>query len=353
MFSFLESSSSAPPAELWLGALAYVFGGILAGLFVSKVASRILKKLSSKTKNRVDDIVLAVTEKPLVFILTIAGFRLGIEHLSLEKSADAFVDKAYYILVAIAVAWVITRIADAIIQEYVVPAVEKTEGDLDDQLLPIVRKAIKVIVWGIALLMGFKNAGYDVGAIMAGFGIGGAAIAFAAKDTLSNFFGSVAVFVDKPFKIGDRIKIAGVDGSVVDIGIRTSRIKTLDNRIVTIPNSTFASSPIENVSSEPSTKVVEVLELSYANEPALMERALGSLRAIGHESIEESPLAGVSGFTETAIKVTFVFYVKKGADYLATLDAVNGAALRALRAEGVEFAAARRVLVANTEGAGR
>lgn len=348
MSSFLATELAGRPLSLWLLAVLYILGGFVAGLLVSRISAGILKKVSAKTKNRVDDIILAVTEKPLVFILAIAGLRLGLERLALEDAADAFVDKAYYILVAIAVAWVLSRVIDAVAEEYVAPLVERTEGDLDDQLLPIVRRVLKVLAWALALLIGLKNAGYDVGALIAGLGIGGVAVALAAKDTLSNFFGSMAIFIDRPFKMGDRIKINGVDGTVVDIGIRTSKLKTLDNRVVTMPNLSFSSSPIENVSSEPSTKVVEYLDLSYSVGSPGVEKALAILRGLPSsvEGIEEEIACGLSGFAESSLRLTFVFYVRKGSDYLCTIDAVNRSILFSFGEAGIDFAFPTRVVIA-------
>ena len=83
------------------------------------------------------------------------------------------------------------------------------------------------------------NAGYDVGALLAGVGIGGLALAMAAKDFVANIFGGITIFVDKPFTVGDRVKVNGIDGVVKEIGIRSTRIQTLENRLVTIPNHQF------------------------------------------------------------------------------------------------------------------
>ena len=91
----------------------------------------------------------------------------------------------------------------------------------------------------MAIILGLNNAGYDVGAIVAGLGIGGLALALAAQDSVKNLFGGFTIFVDKPFKVKDRIKISGFDGAVEEIGIRSTRIRTLDGRMVTIPNSKF------------------------------------------------------------------------------------------------------------------
>lgn len=109
---------------------------------------------------------------------------------------------------------------------------------------------------GDVRIVALNNAGYDVGALIAGLGIGGLALAMAARDTVSNVFGGFTIFTDRPFTLNDRIKVSGFDGTVDEIGIRSTRLRTLAGTLVTIPNSTFSESAVENVSAEPSRKVV-------------------------------------------------------------------------------------------------
>ncbi len=334
-------------AEEWLVSAAFIVGGIVVGKVVSWITTNIQRSLSAKTKNKVDDIVLAIVEKPLVLIVSVAGIAVGVDKLHIDASVQAWVDKSFNVVVALVAAWTLSRILDAVIDEYIAPLVEKSEGDLDDQLLPIIRKSFKAVIWVFAVVVALKNVGYDVGPLLAGLGLGGVAIALAAKDTISNFFGSVAVFIDRPFKINDRIKIAGYDGTVVEIGIRTSRLKTLDNRIVTIPNASFASSPIENVTSEPNSKVVQTLELARANKHEKLVEAVETLKAIGKEieGTDGEPAAGVASIGEYSYKVTFVFYVKKGADYLGTINAVNLEVLKRFERAGIALALPTRSIV--------
>lgn len=347
MRDIFESKLQGNSLENWLFAAAFVVGGIIVGKIVSWITANVLRRISSKTKTRLDDIVLAVAEKPLVLIVSVAGVALGINRLSLSAETSVTVDKAFIVLVTIAATWTVTRVMDAVIDEYLVPYTQKSEGTLDDQLVPIFRKGFKVVAWIIAALFALKNVGYDVGALMAGLGLGGVAIAMAAKDTLSNFFGSVTVFIDRPFKINDRIRIAGYDGSVTEIGLRTSRLRTLDNRIVTIPNATFSASPIENVSSEPNTKVIQTLDLARTNDAEKLAEAVELLKEIGAKvaGTDGTPAAGISSIGEFSYRTTFVFFVKKGADYLNTVNAVNLEVLRRFEAAGIALAYPTRTLI--------
>ena len=103
------------------------------------------------------------------------------------------------------------------------PTLDEKDNAMMDQFAPILRKGLRSLIWVLGLIMALNNAGYDVGALLAGVGIGGLAMATAAKDFVSNIFGGITVFVDKPFQVGDRIQIGGYDGTIEEIGIRSTR----------------------------------------------------------------------------------------------------------------------------------
>jgi hypothetical protein len=111
-----------------------------------------------------------------------------------------------------------------------------THTKLDDQLVPLLRKSMKVVVVLAGVLFGLQNLDVDVGSLLAGLGIGGIAFALAAKDTVSNFFGSVMIFVDRPFQIGDWIHVDGAEGIVEEVGFRTTRVRAFDDAMLIVPN---------------------------------------------------------------------------------------------------------------------
>ena len=123
----------------------------------------------------------------------------------------------------------------------------KTESQIDDQLAPLVIKTLKVLVILIGGLIVLQNFGVNVTALLAGLGIGGVALAFAAQDTVANVFGTITILLDSPFKLGDRIKILDVDGTILEVGFRSTRIRTLYNSVITLPNSVVAKEKIDNL----------------------------------------------------------------------------------------------------------
>jgi Small-conductance mechanosensitive channel len=337
--------------DLWLKAAAYIVGGFVVGVIAAWLCKNVFKAIFSKTKTKIDDILLDAIEKPLVAILVFVGIRQGIDILTVAPGVAPWFSKVITILIAGSVAAALAKLFDGLIQEYLVPYVQKSEGNLDDQLLPIIRKTVAIIIWVIFALFAIKEAGYDIGALLAGLGIGGVAIALAAKDTLSNFFGSVAIFVDKPFMINDRVRVAGYDGTIVEIGIRTSRLRTLDNHLVTLPNSVFAAGAIVNVSAEPATKVSTKVQLDTVVGYEGTKRALDILKDIGDKTsgCEKGALVSLTGFGDSSFDLVMYFFIKKGADYFGTINAVNLEILKRLEEANLPLAFPTRVIMERKE----
>lgn len=324
----------------WFISLLIILASVIFGKILYWFFGRIIKKLTSKTKTKIDDILVDMIEEPIVLAITIAGLWYGLNRLEFTEWWQEWMGKIYHILLAINITWFIARLVDAIIEEYVVPLTEKTESDLDDQIMPIVKKGLRSIIWILGIIVALNNAGYDVGALIAGLGIGGLALAMAAKDSVSNIFGGVMVFTDKPFKVGDRIKIGGYDGTITEIGIRTSRLKTLEGRIVTIPNAQFTGNMVENVSLEPSRKVISNLGLIYDTTPEQIELAMNLLKEISskNENLEDNYLVSFNNFGDFSLGILYIYYIKKEADILQTQTDINLAILKSFNENGLEMA---------------
>ncbi|MDR3166538.1 MAG: mechanosensitive ion channel family protein, partial [Treponema sp.] len=205
---------------------------------------------------------------------------------------------------------------------------------------PVLRKLFKGFTAIFAGGLILKTLGYNISALMTGLGLGAAAIALASKDTLSNFFGSITVFADRPFRLNDRIKITGFDGHITDMGIRTSRLRTAENRTVVIPNSVFAANPIENISAEPNTKVTQTIAIKRENGREKIALGLSLLREIGAstEGTDASPAAGLVAIGGLTCQLSFIYYIAKDADYLDTVNRVNFEILRRFEEAGISLA---------------
>lgn len=324
----------------WAFSLLLILGAVLAGKLLYWFFGTIVKKLTAKTKTKLDDIIIDMIEEPIVFALTLLGIWFAVKNLALPDAVLTWIWRVFKILIIMNIAWLVTRLLDSLYKEYLVPLASKSKTDLDDQLLPIVSKGSKIIIWIMAIIIALNNAGYDVTALIAGLGIGGLALAMAAKDTVANIFGGVTIFTDQPFKVGDRVKVAGYDGTIKEIGIRSTRLQTLEGRVVTIPNSTFSDSPVENVTWEPSRKVVLNLGLTYDTKPKEMEKAVKILKDIARKNkhVNEDVLISFNAFGDSAMNILFIYYIKKGEDILETQTEMNLEILKQFNRSGLDFA---------------
>jgi len=325
----------------WAIALAIIIGSVIIAKLAFFIISKVVKRLTKRTKGKLDDIIVDMIEEPIVFAIIIAGVWYGLNFLNLNEWWQDFIGKVYYILIIFNIAWMLNRLFDALVKEYLMPLVEESDSDLDDQLLPIASKGVKITVWVIALIVGLNNAGYDIGALIAGLGIGGLALAMAAKDSVANLFGGFTIFTDKPFTIHDRIKADGFDGAVEEIGIRSKRLKSLEGRIVTIPNALFASESIENVSSEPDRKVALDLGLTYDTTPDAMQKAMEVLQEIAKNNKSLDSEKTVTAFTEfgdSAMVIRFIYYINKGEGIYGTMSDINMEILKKFNENKFDFA---------------
>jgi MscS family membrane protein len=334
----------------WLIALGIVLGGIVVARLFYFLSTKFLKPLAAKAKGRLAHLLVDMLEEPLAIGFVIAGLFWAERSLILDPKVDGVFSKVIGFAVILDLTWAIARLLDSLIDNYVVPAVEKSESKLDDQVLPVARNAGRVLIWLVGAIIAIDNAGYNVGAIVAGLGIGGLAFAFAAQETIANLFGGVTIFVDQPFRINDRIKVSGFDGWVREIGLRTSKLETLDGRRLTVPNSFFSKSVIENVSSEPATKIVETLSLARSNDAAAIEKALALLGELvrADPELEGNSTAFFGDFGASSYDLTLVLWISKGADLGMVRSRVNLAILRAFTGAGIGLALPMRLMLDET-----
>lgn len=296
--------------------------------------------LLNKAKLHFSNIFVTNLIQPIIFCLILIGIWLSLHILNISEGISTFLSRIYHFIIILNITWLINRIFNSLVEEYIEPFVIKTESDLDDHLLPVIKKTLCVVIWVIGIIMAMDSFGYDVRALIAGFGIGGIAIAMAAKDSISNIFGSFNIFTDKPFKIGDRIRIGGYDGSVVEIGVRSTRLKTLDGTLVTIPNSKITDSMVENVTLEPSRKVVLNLGLTYDTSSENIEIAMNILRdiAMHKDGVNDDYVVGFNSFNDSALNIIFIYFIETGGDVLKIMSDINLEILSKFNAAKIKFA---------------
>jgi MscS family membrane protein len=340
MSEFFEKTFYGNTVAEWSVSLLIIAGTFVLSKALYWLFGNIIKRITKKTKSKLDDLLVDKIEEPVILALVLGGIWYALLYLNLSEGILNFIDKAFYVAFTFDVSWLVVRLVDSLLVEYLTPLVKKTNGNLDDQLLPIVRKSLKGTIWAIAIVVGLNNAGYDVGALLAGLGLGGLAFAMAAKDSVANLFGGITVFMDKPFKIGDRIVIDGYDGTIVDMGMRSTKLKTLAGRLVTIPNKNFTEKYIENISSEPSRKIAMSLGLTYDTQPKAILKAVEILKDIDKQNkyTDDECVAIFESFGDFSLNITYIYYITKGEDIWAAIHHTNHEILSRFNDAGLEFA---------------
>ena len=337
---YLSKEIFGNPVENWLITIGILFGSFVFVKILYWVFSNIFQKITSKTTNSLDDTLLRTLQKPITFLVIVSAYFYSVKFLHFSLSTESILLNIAYLLIALGLTSVISRIIDAVISEVILPISEKSDTSFDNHLIPVIQKAVRVIIWSLGVVIGLDNIGFDITAMIAGLGIGGLALALAAQDSVKNIFAGVMIFLDKPFKIKDRIKIDGHDGVVEEVGLRSTRIRTLEGRIVTIPNCTFTDNSVINVTSQPALKVKINLGLTYDTNEDDMQKAINILQDIvkNQDAITDDYAAGFNGFGDFSLNILFIYYVRPESHWLNTQTLVNKEVLRRFNEEGLEFA---------------
>ena len=228
----------------------FIFFIITLSLIIHKIFTLVIEKiiisfLIKRGHTKIAKRYVAPVARPMSILIIFPILLLLIPVIQLPIKINS------YIIIALKAAWpvfftiVAYRLVD-VLSMYMMKLAEKTESTLDDQLVPMVRKALKIFVIIIGLLAILMNLNINIVPLLTGLSIGGLAFALAAQDTLKNFFGSLMIFLDKPFQIGDWITSGDIDGTVEEVGFRATRIRTFRNSVTYVPNSLIADRMVDN-----------------------------------------------------------------------------------------------------------
>jgi MscS family membrane protein len=264
--------------------------------------------------------------------------------------------KAANIAGSFAILWFIYRLVD-VVDAQLRKWAALSGSTIDDMLAPLVGRTFRVFIVIIGGIIIIQNVtGIKIGPLLASLGIGGLAIAFAAKDSIANFFGTVTILFDKPFQVGERIVIDKYDGVVESVGFRSSRIRTLAGHLVTIPNERVVNSSVENIGLRPHIKWVTNIGITYDTPPEKAEKAVQILRDLleDHEGIKEDfpPRVFFNGFNDWSLNIMVIawYHPPDYWAYQAWLQKTCLEIMNRFKAEGIEFAfPSRTIYMANDD----
>ncbi len=254
---------------------------LTASLVIAAAINLILKiliKKAEQTNTKIDDIILHAIGRPLYILVIVAGIYYAVHQTpGLDELINKY-DEGYkyrHFLITIFITWVVATLAKRIIRDYGYELAARTEGEMDDRLVALADMSVKYVIWLIGIMMALQGIGIEITPIITGMGILGLAVALAAQTVLSNVFGGVTITIDQLYKVGDRVEFGGVYGDVYEIKPRYTRVKTLDNTIITIPNSKVINENIINFAvPDASVRVKIPVSVAYGTDPAKVEKIM-------------------------------------------------------------------------------
>lgn len=246
---------------------------------LTKVVFRALSNLFSKTTTDIDNRLLEAARKPLMVFITVFGVYMAIVVFPLDNEWQKTVNLIYRAVSMGNFFWLLWRLSDVLMDVVAYNAQER--GASVGDFMPIIKKTLRVFLAVVGLIMIIDNLGYSVSGILATFGLGGAALALASKDTIANLYGAVSIAVDRPFKVGDWIQVGDkVDGDVEEIGIRSTRVRTWPKAVTVIPNSVLCNEYIVNWSRMNKRRVRQIVGVTYETKPEQMQQLLEDIRQL-------------------------------------------------------------------------
>lgn len=268
------------PNWKWVIFLVAATSGFIIQALLKQVFAKI--KSSARFKEKANNsFVHHFTELPiegsLSWILTGSFWMESVDLLALPEGLAKYLRLATHVLMAfycIRLSYLAVDALGNLLEDFT----KKTENTLDDQLAPFVTKSLKVLVVVIGILIILQNFGFNVISLLAGLSLGGLALALAAQETAANVFGSITLILDRPFQVGDWVKIGDTEGTIEEIGFRSTRIRTFYQSLVTIPNSVTAKEKIDNMGVRPRRRVRHTMGFTYDSSEEQLKSFMDKMR---------------------------------------------------------------------------
>jgi MscS family membrane protein len=274
----------------WIGLPLILLGAFIVSWMLVGILYRVVRRVAHRTRTTLDDLIIDLTRRPSRALVTLALFAAGLPLLRLAAPAFRVVKGVNRVLAVVIVTWLVIRLLDVFVGAWRerLRAREQRSGMAVLSLASKTAKALIVLLAGIAML---QNFGVNVTGLLAGLGVGGIALALAAQKTVENLFGGVSLAADQPVRVGDFCKFGTQVGTVEDIGLRSTRIRTLDRTIITVPNAEFAQVQIENYAARDRIRLLTTLNLRYETTPEQLRRVLEELRKLllAHPKVHPDP----------------------------------------------------------------
>ncbi len=322
-------------------ALLATFAGTYTGY---RILMRLLKSrwLVTLTENRPElyESIIGLVRNPLRLLQVTLAVAIGLHYFALPEAIAKLASGLLRALLTATVAFVLVKLVDVLIA-VLKPRIAESESRLDDQLLPVLSGGLKAFILVIIGALILQNSGYNISSLLAGIGLGGLAVALALQPTLANMFAAITLFVDRPFHVGDGVSVAGVAGSIESIGLRSTRIRTYEGTLVTIPNSAVVNAQIDNLQARPTRRTNFTIGVTYDTTSEKLERAVAILRDVmeQHPGTDTSR-AHFKSYGESALLLDVAHWCQylDYSEYLTCIEEINFEIKRRFKNEGIEMA---------------
>lgn len=322
---------------------------IVVKIFRIIVLSR-LKKWAAKTKTTFDDFIVVGIKKSVVPILYYSAIYFAARSLNLSGSAESILDVLSIVVVTYFIIRLITTTLDFSIKSY---TARQDAADHKAKQLKSISAVARIVIWGVGLVFLLDNLGFNISAVVAGLGIGGIAVALAAQSILGDLFSYFIIFFDRPFELGDYIKVGDKNGTVEHIGIKTTRIRALNGEQLVFSNTDLTSSRLHNFKKLQKRRIVFLLGVIYET-PAEKLKIIPDLvkNIIAEEEKSDFDRGHFKSFGDFSLNFEFVYYVLSSdyATYMDTQHNINMKIFTKFNEEGIEFAYPTQMVYVNKTG---
>lgn len=316
--------------HLDIGRVTLFFAILFLTFTLVMIIQNRLVPIIDKLFNRISDATEALTiediepvKSPILNLLKIYGFELALDILLYKTPKIAFLDTLFYLLYLINIVLILFIVIDIVVNLYFT-SLNKKKNALKKELLNLIINIIKIIVVVVGILLILQKLGVDITAFVASLGIGGLAIAMASKDTIANFFGSLKIIFDGSFSQGDWISVAGVDGTVVELGFVSTKIRTFDNAMISLPNATLANESVKNYNKRTVGRRIKMkVGITYGAKQSDIQNAILQIRQMLQEhpgiatkdSIKQRKKSALVEINDkVGVKTTLLVYLDELAD---------------------------------------
>ncbi len=341
--------------EITWGKIIILLGWMVGSMLLGKLVQIVLVnagKQKQVEEKQIVQVALKALGRPVPFLFFAIGLKLGL-HQQFGQEPVPVVADSLSVLFTFAVTFFIYSLVD-VLDYAITHFTGKTKTKMDDMMAPMVRKSLRVVIVVLALVQVAQIlSDKPITSILAGLGVGGLAVALAAQETIKNFFGSLVIFADKPFELGERVVVGGHDGTIEEVGFRSTRIRTLDGHLVTVPNGELANQMIQNIGKRPFIKRVMNVTITYDTPPEKVQQAVDILKELldNHEGMDPEfpPRVFFNDFNDCSLNILVIYWYHPPAywDYLAFAEKLNMELLRRYNEAGIEFAFPTQTLYVN------